>query len=212
MLNILLGTKAPSAQKKILKILYSRAVHAQMCVAPVGVSLVVLEPVDVAVTDVDAAHKAGFSVDHNDLAVVAIIEPVGKWYKVDSHEWKHLHAICPQAFYQPSSDRPAAKVVINKPDFNAFFSLLHQNLCYGIPYGVVFIYIVFYMNMMFGSLERFQYCREFLLPIYKQLHIVFICDWTHRVIEEQIGKFFFFGGYAVSTFDYMQRVFMQPLP
>src|SRR5690606_4691030 len=150
MLNILLGTKAPSAQKKILKILYSRAVHAQMCVAPVGVSLVVLGPVDVAVTDVDAAHKAGFSVDHNELAVVAIIEPVGTWYKVDSHEWKHLHAICPQAFYQPSSDRPAAKVVINKSDGNAFFRFLHQNLCYGFAYRIIFVDIILYMDMMLG--------------------------------------------------------------
>src|SRR5699024_9190731 len=105
-----------------------RTVYTQMCIAPVGFMSVVSGPVDVAVIDIDTAYKTSFFINHDDLAVVVIIEPIGKWYKVNAHEWEYLHAICLQALCQSSSKGPASKVVINKSNSDTFFCFLHQDL------------------------------------------------------------------------------------
>src|SRR5690554_5954312 len=100
----------------------TRSVNPQMGVAPED--LFSTRFVDIPIADIDAANKSGFPVDHDDFAVVPIVQPIGQKQKDDFVKGERLYPYFPQSRYHLPANGTAAKIVINKTDLHTFLGFL----------------------------------------------------------------------------------------
>src|SRR5580765_4672487 len=91
MLNgyLLLRTKVPVTNKKVLKIKYARTTDLYMSIPPE--KFFTVGSVNIPVADVDTAHKTGASVYNNNLPVIPVIRAIGKSNKQNLVERKYFH-------------------------------------------------------------------------------------------------------------------------
>ena len=153
--------------------------------------------IDITVAYIDAANKTGAAIDNNDLAVVAVIYPVGKQDKDDLIERKCLHAACDQFINKFFADRTAAKIIINKTDLYPFLRLLYQYILDLSADLTILKNVILHVDMVFGAFERFQYFGEFVFSIYQKLYFITTQQRAHTIIQQIKCQFFMFlnGGF-----------------
>ena len=146
--------------------------------------------IDVTIAHIDTAYKTCMTIDHNDLAVVAVVYPVGKKDEYDLVKWKGLYATSYQLISKFASDRTAAEVVINKAHLHPFLRLLYQNIFDLVANFIILKNVIFYMDMVFGILERLQNFRELIFAVYQKRHLVTAQQRAHPVIQQVKRQFF----------------------
>ena len=73
----------------VLQVIYSRPFYLKVCIPPVYFFF--FTGIDVTITYINTANKSCYTIYHDDLSVIAIIDPVGQKEKTDLVKRKDLN-------------------------------------------------------------------------------------------------------------------------
>ena len=130
----------------------SLALYQQVCVSPNAPRYAT----DIALGQVHAAYKTDASVNHDNLAVVAVVHFAGKCRETYFQEGVYLYAVFAHGFKKTFWYMPTTHVIVQYTHFDPFACFLHQCITYYTANGVILKDIKLDMDMVGGSLNFTQ--------------------------------------------------------
>jgi len=137
------------------------------------------------VADVDAARKAGFAVDHDDFAVVAVVDASAAQRRAMRKKTPHLHAALRQPADIGPLQLPAPEAVVDEPHLHAFPRLADQGIPEPSADAVVAQDVVGEMDVVPGLVDHVEDRPERRFPVRQNLGPVAAGDRRIRHAQQR---------------------------